>query len=70
MGLYTLIKYAPKDNPNRIIIKASDTYNRLKKWSLYYLFIWIALMVICFYFNLKLIIISSCFGLIQLTKNK
>jgi accessory gene regulator B len=62
-GLYVLIKYAPRDTINKPIVKISDV-KRLKKWTLIYLLIWSMNIIICFIFNFKLIVISSCFGLL------
>jgi accessory gene regulator B len=62
-ALYNIKRYVPRDTPNKPITKQSDV-TRLKRWSLYYLFTWTIIMTILLLFNLKLIIISSCFGLL------
>jgi len=63
LGVYVSIRYAPRDSPNNRITDTSQI-NKLKRWSLYFLLTWTILMTIFIFFNLKLIVISSCFGLL------
>lgn len=63
-GLYALIKYAPKDNPNKRITEP-DKIKMYKRLSLIYLFIWLILTSILANFNLYLYVISMCFAVIQ-----
>ena len=63
IGLYIMLRYAPRDTPNKPITEVSEI-KKFKKWSLYYLISWIILMTISLFFSLKIIIISSCFGLL------
>jgi len=63
MGLYIIFRYIPRDTPNKPITEPLEIA-KFKKWSLYYLISWVTIMTIFLFFNLKLIVISSCFGLL------
>lgn len=60
---YIIYRYVPRDTPNKPITEPSER-NKFKKWSLYYLLIWTSIMTISLLLNLKIIILSSCFGLL------
>jgi len=61
--LYIIIRYIPRDTPNKPIVEEFKI-KKFKRWSSYYLFIWTIIMTISLLFNLKIIVISSCFGLL------
>ena len=63
MGLYIILKYVPRDTPNKPITEDSEK-SKFRKWSLYYLISWAMIMTIFLLFNLNIIIIASCFGLL------
>jgi len=63
MALYIIYKYVPRDTENKRITGELKR-SKFKRWSSYYLFIWTIIMTISLLFNLKIIVISSCFGLL------
>jgi len=63
MGLYINFRYIPKDTPNKLITEPLERA-KFKKWSLLYLISWVTMMTILLFFNLKIIVIASCFGLL------
>jgi|GEM_PF-357329 len=63
MTLYIVYRYIPRDTPNKPIAEQLERH-KFKRWSLYYLSIWAVLMTIFLLFNIKIIVISSCFGLL------
>lgn len=63
MGLYALIRYAPRDNPNKPITDP-DKIRKLKKLSLIYLFVWLVVIVTLTMFEMNLIVISLGFGVL------
>lgn len=62
-GLYVLIRYAPRDNPNKPITDPNEI-RKLKKLSLIYLFVWLVVIVILTLFSLNLIVVSLGFGVL------
>lgn len=62
-GLYALIRYAPRDTPNKPITDP-DEIRKFKKLSLIYLFIWLAVIVILTFFQIKLMVISLGLGVL------
>jgi len=62
-SIYIIYRYVPCDNASGEITKPSEI-KKFKRWSSYYLFIWTIIMTISLLFNLKIIVISSCFGLL------
>jgi len=62
-ALYVIYRYIPRDTPNKPIIEILEIC-KFKRWSSYYLFIWTVIMTIFTFFNLKIIVLSSCFGLL------
>ena len=63
MTMYIIYRYVPRDTPNKPITELLEI-KKFKRWSSYYLFIWTIIMTISLLFNLKIIVISSCFGLL------
>ena len=63
MGLYINFRYIPKDTQNKLITEPLERA-KFKKWSLLYLISWVTMMTILLFFNLKIIVIASCFGLL------
>jgi len=61
--IYIIIRYIPRDNPNKVIDDPSEI-KKFKKWSIIYLLIWSISMSIFLLFNIKVIVIASCFGLL------
>ncbi|OHD80900.1 MAG: hypothetical protein A2355_09575, partial [Spirochaetes bacterium RIFOXYB1_FULL_32_8] len=61
--LYAIYRYIPRDTPNKPITEILEI-RKFKRWSSYYLFIWTIIMTISLLFNLKIIVLSSCFGLL------
>jgi len=62
-ALYVIYRYIPRDTPNKPIIEILEIC-KFKRWSSYYLFIWTVIMTIFTFFDLKIIVVSSCFGLL------
>jgi len=62
IGLYVLIKYAPKDNPNKRITDPREI-RKLKTLSLIYLFIWVFTTIFVFFKN-KVFVLPLCFGIL------
>lgn len=62
-GLYALIKYAPRDNPNKPITDP-DEIRKFKKLSIIYLFVWLVVIVILALLQMNLIVISLGFGVL------
>ena len=62
-ALYAIYRYIPRDTPNKPITEILEI-RKFKRWSSYYLFIWTIIMTISLLFNLKIIVLSSCFGLL------
>ena len=63
IGLYVLIRYAPKDTPNKPITDPKDV-KKYKKLSLIYLFIYLAISVILAAFRLKMYVMAMSFGVL------
>ncbi|MDF2988561.1 MAG: Accessory regulator [Eubacterium sp.] len=62
-GLYALIRYAPRDNPNKPITEP-DEILKFKKLSLGYLFVWLVIIVVLTLLQMKLFVISLGFGVL------
>ncbi len=62
-GLYVVIKYAPKDNPNKPITDPGEIL-KFKKLSVAYLLLWLAAAVILTLFKLNIFVVSSGFGVL------
>lgn len=63
LGLYALVRYAPKDTPNKPITDPQEI-KRYKKLSIAYLFVWLALTIGLTVFGLKRYMLSLCFGVL------
>ena len=64
IGVYNIYYYIPRDTPNKPITEMSEIL-RFKKLSCQYLAIWVVIMImIISMFELKIIVLSSCFGLL------
>lgn len=63
VGLYIIYRYVPRDTPNKLITKETEI-RKFKRWSLTYLISWFIIIGVCLLFSFKLIVISSCFGLL------
>jgi len=63
LAIYNIKKHIPRDTPNKQITKELEI-KKFKRWSLYYLIAWASIMIIFLLFNVKLIVLSSCLGLL------
>jgi len=63
MALYIIIRYVPRDTPNKPITEQIQI-NKFKRWSLFYMLGWTVLMITFLLLNIKIIVIASCFGLL------
>ena len=64
IGIYNIHYYVPRDTPNKPITEIPEI-KRFKKLSYQYLAIWAVIMImIISMFELKIIVLSSCFGLL------
>ena len=62
-ALYIIIRYVPRDTINKPIVEPYKI-RKFKNWSLYYLLLWMFTMIIFTIVGWKLIVLSSCFGLL------
>lgn len=63
LGVYTIIRYIPRDNPNKPINKQEDI-KKFKNWSGLYYIIWSIMMLTCIVTGIKIVVITSSFGLL------
>jgi len=63
-GLYSIIRYAPKDNPNKRITEP-DKIKMYKRLSAIYLLVWLIITSILANLNLYLFVICMCLAVIQ-----
>ena len=63
IALYIIIKYVPRDTPNKPITDKLQV-KKFKRWSFTYLLVWISIMIVFTLLNVKIIVIASCFGLL------
>jgi accessory gene regulator B len=63
LGLYVLIRYAPKDTPNKPIT-SPDEIRKFKRLSIMYLFVWGAVVSGLAFLALYLYVLSLCFGIL------
>lgn len=63
IGLYVLIRYAPKDTPNKPITKPQEKL-KFKRLSIVYLFVWLGISIITAILNMKMYILAMCFGVL------
>jgi len=61
--LYSLLKWAPAENPNRPITKPEEI-KKFRTLSIVYIFIWLIAVAIFIFFDLKLYVLSSCFPIL------
>ena len=62
-ALYIIYRYVPRDTENKRITDCLKR-SKFKRLSLYYILIWVILMIIFSFFDIKIIVVSSCFGLL------
>jgi accessory gene regulator B len=62
-GLYSVIKWAPKDTPNKPI-KSPERIRKFKILSIIHIFIWIAAELLLLHFNLKIYALAGCIGIL------
>lgn len=62
-GLFVIIKWAPKDTPNKPITKPEEK-RKFKRLSIIYMPVWLAVVCILAVLNLKMYAVASCFGLV------
>jgi len=63
IGCFILLKYAPKDTPNKPITEP-EKIKMYKTLSLTYLFVWGILSALLLYFNYKMVILCMSFAII------
>lgn len=63
LGLYAIIRYAPRDNPNKPITDLNEI-QKFKKLSLIYLFVWLVAVVLLTVLRWNLFVISLGFGVL------
>ncbi len=63
LGLYAIIRYAPKDSPNKPITTPIRR-KKLKRLSLVYLIIWFAIAITLTLLNKNIYAIASCMGIL------
>ncbi|HEY8805094.1 MAG TPA: accessory gene regulator B family protein [Clostridium sp.] len=63
VAIYIIIRYVPRDTPNKPITDQKQKV-KFKKWSSIYLTTWTMLMTIFLLLHIKIIVIASCFGLL------
>ncbi len=62
-GIYLLIKYAPKDSPNRLITDLQER-RRFKKLSIIYIIIWLVVVIVLTMYGMKIYILALCFSVL------
>lgn len=62
-GLYAIVKYAPKDTPNKPITEPEEI-RKFKRLSIGYLFIWLIAVIILMTLKLGMPVLAFCFGLL------
>ncbi len=63
MGLYVLIRYAPKDTPNKPIIDPKEI-RKFKSLSTVYIFLWAVVVTVLTIFGYKMIVLCLCSGVL------
>lgn len=63
IGLYVLLRYAPKDTPNKPITDP-EQIRKFKKLSIIYLIFWFILNSFLTFFDLKMYVLSLSFGIL------
>ncbi len=64
IALHILIKYAPKDTPNRLITDSQEKL-RFKKLSVLYICVWLIVVTILTVLGLKMYTLLLCFSVLQ-----
>ncbi len=64
IGLYMLVKYAPKDTPNRLITDINER-RRFKTLSIVYICIWLLVATVLTVFEMKMYTLLLCFSVLQ-----
>lgn len=62
-GLYVLIRYAPKDTPNKPITEPQEI-RKFKRLSIVYLSVWLIAVAVLTVFKLNLYALALCFGVL------
>lgn len=62
-GLYVLLRYAPKDTPNKPVTDPKQR-RKLRILSVAYLCLWITITTVLTAFSLNLYVLSLCFGIL------
>jgi accessory gene regulator B len=60
-GIYLVIKYAPKDSPNRLITDLEEK-RRFRKLSVVYMIIWLVLVIALTMYGMKTYTLALCFS--------
>jgi accessory gene regulator B len=60
-GIYLLIKYAPKDNPNKVIVDLKER-RCFKVLSIIYMIIWLVLVFVLTMYGMKMYTLALCFS--------
>jgi len=63
IAIYIIYRYVPRDTENKRIAGELER-SKFKRLSLYYISIWAILMTIFSFFDIKIIVVLSCFGLL------
>lgn len=64
IGLYVLIRYAPRDTPNRLITDPQEI-RKFKALSIAYICVWLVLVTVLTILGMKMYTILLCFGVLQ-----
>ncbi len=63
LGLYVLVRYSPKDTPNKPITDPQEI-RKFKILSIVYLFIWSIITSVLTFYGLNMYVLSLCFGVL------
>jgi len=63
VALYVIIRWAPRDNPNRPI-KSPDEIKKFKTLSLIHIHLWLVLMIVLILTGQFMFLLSGCFGIL------
>ena len=63
IGMMIILKYAPKDTPNKPITKPEEI-RKFKNLSITYMFAWLILASVLVYSKLDLYVLAICFGML------
>ena len=62
-GIYLIIKYAPKDSPNRLITDLKER-RRFRNLSIIYMLVWLVLVIVLNMYGMKMHILALCFSVL------